>query len=62
MYDGDGSTGAWTYDLAANSISFKWPEGTGGEVMIYSATCSQAAEECSGTQSTATFTLRPAGS
>jgi hypothetical protein len=62
MYDGDGSTGAWTYDLAANSISFKWPEGTGGEVMIYSATCSQAAEECSGTQSTGTFTLRPAGS
>jgi hypothetical protein len=62
MYDGDGSTGSWSYKLATNSINLKWPEGNGSEGVIYSGTCSQAAEECSGTQSTGTFTLRPAGS
>jgi hypothetical protein len=59
MSDGDGSTGKWTYNLAANTISFSWPEISGSEGFPYNGTCSQEAEECSGTQPFGTFTLRP---
>ncbi|HEX3910749.1 MAG TPA: Ig domain-containing protein [Solirubrobacteraceae bacterium] len=58
MQDGDGSTGKWTYTLATNAIDFDWPEISGSEGFPYHGTCSQASEECTGTQPFGTFVLR----
>ncbi len=61
MEDSDGSTGVFSYDLATNALSFNWPEVGGSGGFPYSGTCSQEAEECSGTQPFGTFVLRQSG-
>jgi Putative Ig domain len=58
MEDANGASGTWTYGVATNSIHFDWPKIEGSEGSHYSGTCDQAAEECSGTQPSGTFTLR----
>jgi hypothetical protein len=58
MEDGDGAKGVWTYTIASNALAFDWPETSGSEGFRYDGTCSQASEECSGTQPFGGFVLR----